>query len=183
MLRKTATVPPNVRKGCAFLNFRLLRARLPCRQNEIYCCRRFDMFRVLCRRLKRRRSVWLLKSRGESLRGGLEFSYTGNSYFLIPISISSIIFRGFSVRGLSEVTITRSLFLPATSPIGARFVLSRSPPQPKTVIIRPRVKSPAVFKHLKARRPNARNQRRPQIRIVRNSFESPGAPTHFSKPF
>jgi hypothetical protein len=54
------------------------------------------------------------------------------------------------VRGLSEVRITTSLSVPAASPIGARFVRSRSPPQPKTVMIFPFTTSRAVRKTFKS---------------------------------
>ena len=45
---------------------------------------------------------------------------------------------GFSLRGLSLVRITKSLPVPAASPISGRLLRSRSPPHPKTVITRPR---------------------------------------------
>ena len=52
----------------------------------------------------------------------------------MPRWISSMIRAGSSLRGLSDVTITRSLSRAATAPISGRFVRSRSPPQPNTVI-------------------------------------------------
>ena len=51
---------------------------------------------------------------------------------------------GSSLRGLSEVTITRSLSRAATAPISGRFVRSRSPPQPNTVMSRPVASGRAV---------------------------------------
>ena len=55
----------------------------------------------------------------------------------IPLSISAMISCGSSRLGLSDVTITRSASLEAMRPISALFSLSRSPPHPKTSIIRP----------------------------------------------
>ena len=43
---------------------------------------------------------------------------------------------GSSVRGLSEVMTTTSLSFAATAPISGRFVRSRSPPHPNTVMTR-----------------------------------------------
>src|SRR6185312_4588768 len=54
-----------------------------------------------------------------------------------PGRASLMISIGSSLRGLSLVTMTRSLSAPATRPIFGRFVLSRSPPQPNIVITRP----------------------------------------------
>ena len=48
--------------------------------------------------------------------------------------IDDIIASGSSERGLSEVTITTSAKETAISPIIGRFILSRSPPHPKTKI-------------------------------------------------
>ena len=62
---------------------------------------------------------------------------TRSAGITMPRLISSMIFSGSSLRGLSEVTITRSLSRAATAPISGRLVRSRSPPQPKTVMIRP----------------------------------------------
>ena len=62
----------------------------------------------------------------------------------MPRLMSSMICSGFSDRGLSEVTTTRSLRRAATAPISGRFVLSRSPPQPNTVITRPEASGRAV---------------------------------------
>ena len=59
-----------------------------------------------------------------------------------PRLISSMIRSGSSERGLSEVSTTRSLSRPATAPISGRFVRSRSPPQPNTVIRRARRQRP-----------------------------------------
>ena len=44
---------------------------------------------------------------------------------------------GSSVRGLSEVTITRSASSAAIFPMMGRLVLSRSPPQPNKATVRP----------------------------------------------
>lgn len=52
---------------------------------------------------------------------------------VIPDRIISIIWIGSSLLGLSEVMITLSLSDEAIRPISARFVWSRSPPQPNTV--------------------------------------------------
>jgi len=52
-------------------------------------------------------------------------------------SQSLIMSRGSSLRGLSEVSTTISLKRPAASPIRGRLVLSRSPPHPNNVIMRP----------------------------------------------
>ena len=46
------------------------------------------------------------------------------------------------MRGLSDVAIAMSASRPAISPIGKRFPLSRSPPQPKTSTIFRSVSSP-----------------------------------------
>src|SRR5580698_54969 len=54
-----------------------------------------------------------------------------------PNNASLMIDIGSSLRGLSLVTMTRSLSSPAARPIFGRFVLSRSPPQPNIVITRP----------------------------------------------
>ena len=62
----------------------------------------------------------------------------------MPRLISSMIRAGSSERGLSDVTITRSLRRAATAPISGRLVRSRSPPQPKTVMTRPRASGRAV---------------------------------------
>ena len=48
-----------------------------------------------------------------------------------------MILCGFSVRGLSEVTMIRSAKSSATRAILGRFVRSLSPPQPKTTMVRP----------------------------------------------
>ena len=45
-----------------------------------------------------------------------------------------MIARGSSLRGLSEVSTTKSLPRPAASPISGRLARSRSPPQPNTVM-------------------------------------------------
>ena len=50
-----------------------------------------------------------------------------------------MIASGASERGLSEVTIARSLRRAAIAPMTGRLVRSRSPPQPKTQIRRPAV--------------------------------------------
>ena len=57
---------------------------------------------------------------------------------VIPARISSMIACGSSLRGLSEVTIATSESSVAIRPISGRLPRSRSPPQPKTVIRRPR---------------------------------------------
>ena len=62
----------------------------------------------------------------------------------MPRRISSMIRSGSSLRGLSDVTITRSLNRAATAPISGRFVRSRSPPQPNTVTMRPVASGRAV---------------------------------------
>ena len=51
-----------------------------------------------------------------------------------PACISFKISSGSSLRGLSEVRITLSLYSQATSAMMGRLVLSLSPPQPTTVI-------------------------------------------------
>ena len=60
----------------------------------------------------------------------------------MPRRTSSMIAAGSSLRGLSEVTTTTSLMRPATAPISGRLVRSRSPPQPNTVMSRPRRQRP-----------------------------------------
>ena len=55
----------------------------------------------------------------------------------IPTTISSMMSRAISCRGLSEVTTAMSAKLETTSPISGRFPLSRLPPQPNTQIRRP----------------------------------------------
>ena len=61
-----------------------------------------------------------------------------------PARISSMIARGSSLRGLSDVTIARSASSAATAPISGRLPRSRSPPQPKTQISRPSASSRAA---------------------------------------
>ena len=53
-----------------------------------------------------------------------------------PRLISSMMRDGSSLRGLSEVMTTTSLSRDATAPMSGRFVRSRSPPHPKSVITR-----------------------------------------------
>ena len=53
---------------------------------------------------------------------------------------------GSSVRGLSEVTTTRSASAEATAPITGRLVRSLSPPQPNRQITRPGVRSRTVVR-------------------------------------
>ena len=62
----------------------------------------------------------------------------------MPARISSMIARGSSLRGLSEVTIGTSESSAAIRPISGRLPRSRSPPQPKTQMSRPVVSSRAV---------------------------------------
>src|SRR5216683_3772356 len=57
--------------------------------------------------------------------------------FCKPTRASLMMEHGSSLRGLSEVSTTKSLPRPATSPMSGRFVRSRSPPQPKSVTTRP----------------------------------------------
>ena len=54
-----------------------------------------------------------------------------------PAITSSMIASGSSLRGLSEVTITRSARRRAASPISGRLARSRSPPAPNTATSRP----------------------------------------------
>ena len=54
-----------------------------------------------------------------------------------PTSASLMMASGSSLRGLSEVSTTKSLPRPAASPISGRLARSRSPPQPNTVMTRP----------------------------------------------
>ncbi|EEF23422.1 conserved hypothetical protein [Ricinus communis] len=56
----------------------------------------------------------------------------------MPATISSMISRAFSWRGLSEVTMARSARRDTTPPINGRLPLSRLPPQPNTQISCPR---------------------------------------------
>src|SRR5207249_10126979 len=56
---------------------------------------------------------------------------------------------GSSLRGLSEVITITSLSRPATAPINGRFVRSRSPPQPNTVMRRPGASGRAVSSRLR----------------------------------
>src|SRR5882672_2622297 len=53
--------------------------------------------------------------------------------FCSPTTASLIIASGSSLRGLSDVSTTKSLPRPAASPISGRFLRSRSPPHPNTV--------------------------------------------------
>ena len=53
-----------------------------------------------------------------------------------PTSASLMMSSGSSLRGLSLVSTTRSLSGPAASPISGRLLRSRSPPQPKSVMMR-----------------------------------------------
>src|ERR1700722_2206399 len=57
--------------------------------------------------------------------------------FCIPTTASFIIASGSSERGLSEVRTTRSIPLPAASPISGRLARSRLPPQPNIVMTLP----------------------------------------------
>ena len=54
-----------------------------------------------------------------------------------PSSTAARMASGSSLRGLSEVAITRSASSPATLPISGRLPASRSPPQPKTTATLP----------------------------------------------
>ena len=54
--------------------------------------------------------------------------------------ISAMISPGFSVRGLSVVTMTKSAQSAAALPMRGRLVRSRSPPQPKRATVRPLAK-------------------------------------------
>ena len=54
---------------------------------------------------------------------------------LIPASTSAKMCSGSSLRGLSDVAIIISPYKAANLPITGRFVRSRSPPQPNTMII------------------------------------------------
>ena len=65
------------------------------------------------------------------------FGATRSAGITMPRLISSMISAGSSERGLSEVTMTRSLKRAATAPMSDRLGRSRSPPHPKTVITRP----------------------------------------------
>jgi hypothetical protein len=56
---------------------------------------------------------------------------------LSPGSTCSMMAKGSSPRGLSEVSTTTSLPAPAARPISGRLLRSRSPPQPNMVITRP----------------------------------------------
>src|SRR6185312_14092239 len=58
-----------------------------------------------------------------------------------PASIAARMAAGSSERGLSSVTIRTSLRRAAASPIIGRLAVSRSPPQPSTVMIRPSVRA------------------------------------------
>ncbi|CAM5615428.1 hypothetical protein SCYAM73S_02997 [Streptomyces cyaneofuscatus] len=66
----------------------------------------------------------------------------------MPGAIWSRIASGSSYRGLSEVSTHRSEWVPAMVPISARLVVSRSPPQPKTVMTRPSAKPRIVVRTL-----------------------------------
>ena len=68
-----------------------------------------------------------------------------------PRRTSSMMRFGSSVRGLSDVMTTTSLKRPATAPISGRFVRSRSPPQPNTVISRPRRQRPRGLEQVSQR--------------------------------
>ena len=54
-----------------------------------------------------------------------------------PCSVCAAICAGSSLRGLSVVSTATVAPLATAAPIGARFVGSRSPPQPNTQINRP----------------------------------------------
>ncbi len=55
----------------------------------------------------------------------------------MPAAIASMIASGFSVRGLSLVTMATSANRAATAPISGRLPGSRSPPAPNTTMSRP----------------------------------------------
>src|ERR1035441_311823 len=57
--------------------------------------------------------------------------------FCSPTSASFMMASGSSERGLSDVSTTKSLPLPAASPISGRLARSRSPPHPKSVMTLP----------------------------------------------
>ena len=64
----------------------------------------------------------------------------------IPARISPMMAWGSSVRGLSEVTTTRSAREAAMDPIRGRLLRSRSPPQPKRQITLRSVRSRTVVR-------------------------------------
>ncbi len=67
---------------------------------------------------------------------------------LRPASIWLIMVKGSSVRGLSLVTMTRSLPRAAACPINGRLVRSRSPPQPNTSNYTCKIQSSQNFQNL-----------------------------------
>src|SRR5436190_15289879 len=69
-----------------------------------------------------------------SFLSGIEMTFFFVTAFT-PACISFKISSGSSLRGLSEVKITLSLYSQATSAMTGRLVLSLSPPQPTTVMI------------------------------------------------
>src|SRR5580693_1611813 len=62
--------------------------------------------------------------------------------FCSPTTASLMIDTGSSLRGLSDVSTTKSLPRPAASPISGRFFRSRSPPHPNTAITLPVTPAP-----------------------------------------
>ena len=95
-----------------------------------------DTSRVLCRRGARCRPARL---RSRALR--MAFARSGSATCGVskrrrPTSASFMMSSGSSVRGLSEVSTTKSLCSPAAMPISGRLARSRSPPQPNSVMTR-----------------------------------------------
>ena len=64
---------------------------------------------------------------------------SGSAMVSTPSSISARIARGSSERGLSLVRIAVSARLAAAAPMSGRLAVSRSPPQPSTMVSRPPV--------------------------------------------
>ena len=95
--------------------------------------------------------------------------FSWRELFPRPASISLIMAAGSSERGLSLVRITRSLFLQAISAIIGLLPVSRSPPQPMTVMtfsFPPRISEIVASTFFKASGVCAHNQQLPVIPVV-----------------
>ncbi len=78
------------------------------------------------------------------LRSSTKESFASSASVRTAPRMSSKICSSVSERGLSAVTKTWSAPSSTARSIGARFVRSRSPPQPKTTIKRPGVTSRSI---------------------------------------
>ncbi len=98
--------------------------------------------------------------------------------------IAARIAAGFSLRGLSSVTMTRSAFSAAIAPMSGRLPGSRSPPAPNTTTSRPVAHTAAARPApWRARRACGRNrQRSARRRARRRARAGPSRPRAFPAP-